>query len=154
MVANDGMASPLPEWSLEEPLSELERQFVPAYLADAGADHHALLARNDDEARSLLGRAAQCASVGLRSLATRAVGNKFNLKEWNSDYFTRLTDFIVYLTHWHIEMSPLARILAPLFRCACIHSRLSTYLVVHSGDFQNAPKLLLRRSLFSTTPAA
>jgi hypothetical protein len=35
-----------------------------------------------------------------------------------------------------------------------IYSRLSTYLVVESGDFQNAPNLLSRRLLFSTTPAA
>jgi hypothetical protein len=66
------MASPSPERPLAEPLSELERQFIAAYLADAGADYHALLARNDDEARSLLRRAARYASERLSEIEARS----------------------------------------------------------------------------------
>jgi len=66
------MAIPPPERPLEEPLSKLERQFIDAYLAEAGADYHALVARNDDEARSLLRRAAQYASVRLSEIEARS----------------------------------------------------------------------------------
>jgi hypothetical protein len=66
------MANPPPERPLEEPLSELERQFINAYLAEIGADYHALLARSDDEARSLLRRAAQFASERLGEIEARS----------------------------------------------------------------------------------
>ena len=66
------MANPLPERPLEEPLSELERQFINAYLAGVGADYHALLARTDDEARTLLRRAAQFASERLGEIEARS----------------------------------------------------------------------------------
>ena len=49
------MTHPLPERPIEEPLSELERQFITEYLATAGADYHALLVRNDAQARRLAG---------------------------------------------------------------------------------------------------
>ena len=38
------MANPSPERPIEVPLSELERQFIAAYLEGAGADYQALLA--------------------------------------------------------------------------------------------------------------
>ena len=66
------MASPSPERPLEEPLSELERQFIVEYLGHAGAEYHALLARNDDEARRLLRRAAQYASERLSEIEARS----------------------------------------------------------------------------------
>jgi hypothetical protein len=66
------MASPPPERPLEEPLSELERQFIAEYLANAGADYHGLLARNDDEARTLLRRATQYASERLSEIEARS----------------------------------------------------------------------------------
>jgi len=66
------MANPFPERPLEEPLSELERQFIAAYLESAGADYHALVARKDDEARSLLRRAAQYASERLGEIEARS----------------------------------------------------------------------------------
>ena len=66
------MAIPPPERPLEEPLSKLERQFIDAYLADAGADYRGLLARNEDDARSLLRRAAQYASVRLSEIEARS----------------------------------------------------------------------------------
>ena len=66
------MAIPPPERPLEEPLSELERKFIAAYLAEAGADYHALLARTDDEARSLLRRAVRYASERLSEIEARS----------------------------------------------------------------------------------
>ncbi len=66
------MTHPLPERPIEEPLSELERQFITEYLATAGADYHALLARNDDQARSLLRQAAQYASERLSEIEARS----------------------------------------------------------------------------------
>ena len=66
------MANPLPERPLEEPLSQLERQFIEAYLTGAGADYHALLARTDDAARTLLRRAAQYASERLSEIEARS----------------------------------------------------------------------------------
>ena len=66
------MATPPPERPIEEPLSELERQFITEYLANAGADYHALVARHDDQARSLLRQAAQYASVRLSEIEARS----------------------------------------------------------------------------------
>ena len=66
------MASPSPERPLEEPLSELERHFITEYLTHAGADYHALLARNDDESRSLLRQAAQHATQRLSEIEARS----------------------------------------------------------------------------------
>lgn len=66
------MANLSPERPLEEPLSELERQFITAYLAEAGADYQTLLARNDEEARSLLRRAAQHATQRLSEIEARS----------------------------------------------------------------------------------
>jgi hypothetical protein len=66
------MAKPTPERPIEEPRSELERQFIAAYLESAGTDYHALLARTDDEARSLLRRAAQYASERLGEIEARS----------------------------------------------------------------------------------
>ena len=66
------MANPLPERPLEEPLSELERQLIASYLADAGADYHALVLRSDDEAHRLLRRAAQYASERLSEIEARS----------------------------------------------------------------------------------
>jgi hypothetical protein len=57
---------------LEEPLAALERQFVAAYLADAGVDYHTLLARTDAEARGLLARAALYASERLSEIEARS----------------------------------------------------------------------------------
>ena len=66
------MTNPSPERPLEEPLSELERQFIAEYLAQAGADYHALVIRRDDEARSLLRRAARYASERLSEIEARS----------------------------------------------------------------------------------
>ena len=66
------MANPSPERPIEVPLSELERQFIAAYLEGAGADYQALLARKDDEARKLLRRATQYASERLGEIEARS----------------------------------------------------------------------------------
>ncbi len=57
---------------LEEPLAELERQLIRAYLADAGHDLPALLARDDEEARRLLVEASRYASVKLSEVEARS----------------------------------------------------------------------------------
>jgi hypothetical protein len=57
---------------LEEPLSELERQFISEYLRSAGLDYHALVARTDPEARRLLAQAALHASERLSEIEARS----------------------------------------------------------------------------------
>lgn len=56
---------------LEEPLAELERQLMSAYLAGAGHDLHALLQRDDDEARTLLAKASQHVAGKLTEVESR-----------------------------------------------------------------------------------
>jgi hypothetical protein len=56
----------------EEPLAELERQFIAEYLRDAGHDYHSLIIRHDDEARALLARAALHASQRLSEIEARS----------------------------------------------------------------------------------
>jgi hypothetical protein len=50
----------------------LERQYITAYLAAAGLDYHALLERNDREARRLLAEAALYASEKLSEIESRS----------------------------------------------------------------------------------
>lgn len=57
---------------LEEPLAELERQLINAYLASAGHEMEALLARDDQEARRLLAEASRYASVKLSEVEARS----------------------------------------------------------------------------------
>ena len=57
---------------LEEPLAELERQLITAYLAGAGQELSALLARDDAEARELLAEASRYASVKLSEVEARS----------------------------------------------------------------------------------
>jgi hypothetical protein len=52
--------------------SELERQLIKVYLADAGYDRETLLARDDEEARRLLGDASRDASVKLSEVEARS----------------------------------------------------------------------------------
>ena len=56
----------------EEPLAELERQFITAYLADAGYDYHALLDRDDNAAKRILAAAALYASERLSEIESRS----------------------------------------------------------------------------------
>ena len=67
MVTNDSAT-----FRFEEPLAELERQLIRAYVAAAGHDVHALLARDDEEARRLLVEASRYASVKLSEVEARS----------------------------------------------------------------------------------
>lgn len=57
---------------LREPLAELERQLLEAYLAGAGHSLEALLARHDAEARALLAAASRYASDKLAEVEARS----------------------------------------------------------------------------------
>ena len=57
---------------LEEPLAELERELISAYVAGAGQDLDALLRRNDEEARRLLAEATRHASAKLTEIEARS----------------------------------------------------------------------------------
>ena len=56
---------------LEEPLAELERQLIHAYLAGAGHDFQTLQARTDVEARRLLADASLYATGKLTEIEAR-----------------------------------------------------------------------------------
>lgn len=58
--------------SLEEPLAVLERQLMSAYVAGAGEDLEALLARDDEAARKLLAEASRYASGRLTEVEARS----------------------------------------------------------------------------------
>jgi hypothetical protein len=58
--------------SLEEPLAQLERQLLTAYVAGAGQDLHSLLMRGDEEARKLLVEASRYASARLSEVEARS----------------------------------------------------------------------------------
>ena len=66
MIPNDQMKP------LEEPLAELERQLIKAYLAAAGEDFHSLMARDDDAAKKLLVEASLYASERLSEIESRS----------------------------------------------------------------------------------
>jgi hypothetical protein len=59
------------ETPLEDPLAELERQLIHAYLAGAGQDFQTLISRSDDEAHRLLSEASQYASSKLSEIEAR-----------------------------------------------------------------------------------
>ena len=67
------MATQKPEMPpIDEPLAEIERQLIGAYLAGAGHDLHELLTRNDDESRRLLSEAGRYASEKLSEIEARS----------------------------------------------------------------------------------
>lgn len=57
---------------MEEPLAELERELLSAYVSGAGHDLSALLARDDEEARHLLAEASQYVAGRLTEVESRA----------------------------------------------------------------------------------
>ena len=61
-----------PNAAMEEPLAELERELITAYLAGAGQDFQTLLKRNDDEARRLLTDASLYATARLTEVESRS----------------------------------------------------------------------------------
>jgi hypothetical protein len=57
---------------IHEPLADLERHLISAYVAGAGHDLQALLARTDDDARRLLSEASRYASAKLCEIEARS----------------------------------------------------------------------------------
>ena len=57
---------------IEEPLAQLERQLISTYVAGAGYDLQTLLARDDEEARTILAAAPRHASETLSEIEARA----------------------------------------------------------------------------------
>jgi hypothetical protein len=57
---------------LEEPLAQLERQLISAYLAAAGHDFRTLILRGDEAAHRLLAEASLFASERLTEIEARA----------------------------------------------------------------------------------
>ena len=57
---------------MREPLAELERELITAYLAGAGHDLEAVLQRHDDEARQLLVAASMYAAARLTEVESRS----------------------------------------------------------------------------------
>lgn len=57
---------------LEEPLAEIERQLMHAFLAGAGHDLHELLVRGDEEASRLLAEASRYAALRLSEIEARS----------------------------------------------------------------------------------
>ena len=58
--------------SLHDPLAEIERQLINAYVAGAGHELSKLLARNDDDSRRLLAEASRYASARLSEIEARS----------------------------------------------------------------------------------
>ncbi len=56
---------------LEEPLAQMERELIRAYLAGAGQDRDALVARDDEGARRLLAEASRHAAGTLAQVEAR-----------------------------------------------------------------------------------
>jgi hypothetical protein len=56
---------------LEEPMAELERHLIHAFLAGAGQDYQTLVQRDDAEARRLLTAASEYASAKLSEMEAR-----------------------------------------------------------------------------------
>lgn len=67
MATNEHTSSPM-----EEPLAELERELITAYVAGAGQDLEALLTRTDEQARRLLADASLYATARLTEVESRS----------------------------------------------------------------------------------
>jgi len=65
------MKAEMPPEPLHEPLAELERELVSAYVAGTGHDVQALRAREDSEARAILTEASTYASSRLSEVEAR-----------------------------------------------------------------------------------
>ncbi|HLG57549.1 MAG TPA: hypothetical protein VI485_19560 [Vicinamibacterales bacterium] len=60
------------EQPAHDPLAEIERQLISAYVAGAGHELPKLLTRNDDDARRLLAEASRYASGKLSEIEARS----------------------------------------------------------------------------------
>jgi hypothetical protein len=65
------MSHEKPEQPIHEPLAELERELISAYLAGAGHSVESLTMRTDNEARRLLAEASSYASARLAEVESR-----------------------------------------------------------------------------------
>ena len=65
------MTNELIDRPIEEPLAQLERELMTAYVAGAGQDLQALLTRSDEQARQLLTQASLYASARLTEVESR-----------------------------------------------------------------------------------
>ena len=65
-------ASDMPTAPLREPLAELERELISAYVSGAGQDVQTLLTRSDDKARQLLTDASLYATARLTEIESRS----------------------------------------------------------------------------------
>jgi hypothetical protein len=57
---------------IEEPLAELERHLIAAFVAGAGLDLHELRTRTDDAARHFMAEASRYASTKLCEIEARS----------------------------------------------------------------------------------
>ena len=57
---------------IEEPLAQLERELISAYIRGAGEDLEALMKRDDEDARKLLAQASLYASTRLTEVESRS----------------------------------------------------------------------------------
>lgn len=62
----------MPEAQMREPLAELEKELINAYVAGAGQDFQTLLARDDERARRLLSDASLYATARLTEIESRS----------------------------------------------------------------------------------
>ena len=62
----------MPAAQMKEPLAELEKELINAYVAGAGQEFQTLLARNDEAARRLLSDASLYATARLTEIETRS----------------------------------------------------------------------------------
>jgi hypothetical protein len=62
----------MPAAQMKEPLAELEKELINAYVAGAGQEFQTLLARNDKDARRLLTDASLYATARLTEIETRS----------------------------------------------------------------------------------
>ena len=67
MAANHELAN-----TIEEPLAQLERELMTAYIAGTGQDIEALVLRTDEAARQLLAQASVYASARLTEVESRS----------------------------------------------------------------------------------
>lgn len=67
MTTNETISRPM-----EEPLAELERELITAYVAGAGHDLESLLTRTDEQARQLLADASLYATARLTEVEPRS----------------------------------------------------------------------------------
>lgn len=62
----------MPAAQMKEPLAELEKELINAYVAGAGQDFQRLLARDDEGARRLLSDASLYATARLAEIESRS----------------------------------------------------------------------------------